>query len=147
MRGLAWIGPCLVAIGCSSGVRPPPLHELPAWAGEVQITAELPGDRQQTKGELVFDRAAGNLQLTLRGATTIALTRSPAGEVRAFENGVPRAATEAEIQHFQLVRTAVELAPGPARKLTAVPGGYVVHDKDLVLTVLREAATPTHGKR
>jgi hypothetical protein len=134
-----------VAAGCRPAPRPALLHELPEWQGTV-VLAVRGEAAPAVQGEVVFHRARQVLQLTLRGERTTALARLPGGEVRAFVDGQPAAAGDAERARLELVHAVVTAPAGAAVREAA--GGYELDLADgRTVTVRAERAQGGHGHR
>ena len=138
----------LLAAVAGGACAPPPaarLHELPEWNGTVTLAATA-GAPVEVAGEVVFHRSRQVLQLTLRGEHTVALARVASGEVRAFRDGQPAAASEADLAKLALLHAVVTApATAPVRERD---GGYELTLADgRTVTVRAEAPMPAHGHR
>lgn len=138
----------LLLLGLTScGKARAPLHDLPSFAGKVAIRWSEGSGPRNLEGELVFDRASRHLQWVVRGATTVSLAQVENGKPEAFENGVPRPATERELEDFRIVKALVVPEPGKTPVLASAPDGYRATVDGKEFTVSTIETIRGHGQR
>jgi hypothetical protein len=136
----------LVALASCGASEQALLTEMPSFSGKVRIEQRLGDHERSLAGELAFDRAAQSLQFTTRGTPTVSLSKLGNNALKVFEDGRPRPVTDADLDTFQLVSSAVHSSPDEAATVRRGDGFYEIQLDTFWTRIELEALPAVHGR-
>jgi hypothetical protein len=131
----------LLVAACAERATGPLLHELPAFAGEIEIEIVAPGTPQApARYDLAFSRHNDHFAAQFAtGGRVITMLAVRGSELEVFEDARVRPATAVEQERFALVRDLID--PKAVERCVAAADHYQVWRRGGCYTV-RLAAQP-----